>query len=104
MEYNILTDKNNVIIDIGTDYTIEDNGHKINNCIYAYSLEYKVTQVTNMPEEITPHKYCYTDVKGYYANINYVPMQHEEIANLKEQIELMKKALDDIIFSQGGVL
>lgn len=100
----ISIDNNQVIIEKGGDYELLSNGHKLNNCVYHSSLDLTVVEVEEVPSNVIPQKYCYSEVEGFYPNPNYTSSTNEEIDSLKAQITLIQAALDDVILNSGGAL
>ena len=68
---------------------------KITDELYAIDNGYVCKEVTDIPEEVEPHKYCYTENDGFYLNPDYVePAKptEERVIELEQQVaELTRK-------------
>ncbi|WDU82257.1 hypothetical protein [Caloramator sp. Dgby_cultured_2] len=101
----LLLNKDNVIIDIAEDITEVEQGYFCNNCIYPYTIDnFSVVEVVEVPTEVKPGKYMYEN-REFKLNPNYTePINPEmEIKGLKEKINLLQQALDDLILNGGAV-
>lgn len=111
---HIITDNKNKIIHISKTIGYQNNGNVlINNdtLAIAKNLVKEVFEVENIPESIEAEKYCYTEEKGFYENVNYVEPIDEptEIEKLKEdnrilqnQVTNLQIALAELV--EGGTL
>lgn len=71
----IITDKDNVIINISKTIGYQSNGNVLVNdgtLAIAKPLVNGVYEVDEVPEGIEESKYCYTEEKGFYKNENKV--------------------------------
>lgn len=90
----IITDKDNVIINISKTIGYQSNGNILVNdgtLAIAKLLVNKVCEVDEIPEEIEEAKYCYTEEKGFYKNENYVEYFSEEdrISALEDAVNIL---------------
>lgn len=90
----IITDKDNVIINISKTIGYQSNGNILVNdgtLAIAKLLVNKVYEVDEVPEEIEEAKYCYTEEKGFYKNENYVEYFSEEdrISALEDAVNML---------------
>lgn len=107
MKY-IITDKNNVILEISNIYELdkEHRNIRLDNYKIAYAPNEKmdVYEVEEVPNEVVNQKYCYTEEEGFYKNENYKepePTNEEKIKDLQEQITNLQLALAEIV--EGGM-
>lgn len=94
----IITDNNNKIMHISETIGYQNNGNVlINNDSQAIAknLVKGVFEVENISEGIETDKYCYTEEKGFYENVDYTEPFNEkvEIEQLKEQITELQLAM-----------
>ncbi len=95
----ILTNNENVIIEISSKYELDEEHRNIivDNYAIAYGPEEKINvyEVAEVPEEVKENKYCYTEEKGFYANADYVEPINEDnrIKALEEQITEIQLAM-----------
>lgn len=117
---------NNVIISITRSIELEKvlNGEYVSATIKDYEYVYDTDsrtyypkdminyhQIDEVQENVEASKYCYTEEKGFYENLNYeepqdpidveatIREQQEIIAKQQEHINAMQEALDFIIMS-----
>ena len=66
---------NKVVKNYGSDMKYWDNGYPViltdEDKWMAYTAEYGVHEVSEVPEEVIPEKYCYTEAEGFYINPNW---------------------------------
>ena len=70
---DILVDGNNILITKGTITTDPETGYfyvQEENCNYLDNL--LLIEDIEIPEGVTPQKYCYTAKDGFYLNPDYV--------------------------------
>ena len=95
----ILTNKNNEIIAISNTYELDEEHRNIivDNHAIAYAPDEKINvyEVEEIPGEVEIAKYCYTEEKGFYENVDYTEPFNEkvEIEQLKEQITELQLAM-----------
>ena len=79
MKY-ILTDNNNVIINISNKTILREDGYFIEeiNTVYPTLLKLRLYEMSEIPSEAQTQKYCYTEEKGFYKNSNYKEYYTEE--------------------------
>lgn len=90
----IITDKDNVIINISKTIGYQSNGNILVNdgtLAIAKLLVNKVYEVDEVPEEIEEAKYCYTEEKGFYKNENYKEYysNEERISSLEDVVNTL---------------
>lgn len=90
----IITDKDNVIINISKTIGYQSNGNILVNdgtLAIAKLLVNKVCEVDEIPEEIEEVKYCYTEEKGFYKNENYKEYysNEERISSLEDVVNTL---------------
>lgn len=99
MKY-IITDNNDVIIHMSDTIDYQQNGNPLvdnGTLAIAKILVKAVCEVQDVPSEVTPMKYCYTEEQGFYANENYVePVRELTNQELQEQITDLQLALAEI--------
>jgi len=105
----VLTNKiTNEILVIGQKADIVSNGIDlggtilgiaVNDGVFVEDLP-NIIDVEVVPDEVIPHKYCYTVAHGFVLNQNYSIPESEQISALKRQVSLMQTALDELIL--GG--
>lgn len=109
----LLIDSNNIIIakgDIEFGIFDEDfNKWKIQqgeSLFYLIDCNFTCVEVSDFPNGILEHKYCYTEEKGFYANPNYSePINTEEEVkrltkenlDLKAQLDKVQEVLDYLV-------
>lgn len=99
----ILVNRDNVIVAISAEMRKQFNGvyiPEINTVFGEPDLE--IYEIENIPDEVEPIKYLYLNGE-FIPNPSYVEFKtpEEEIEELKERINLMQKALDDLILGGG---
>ena len=98
MKY-VITDKDDVVIALSN--SCNDNKEYRNlelddfNIAYAPDEEFNVYQV-EVPSEVEPSKYCYTEKDGFYVNPNYTYTYTEE-----ERLSALEDMMNEIIL--GGM-
>lgn len=106
MKY-VITDKNNIIIDISDTIGYQENGNVLvdnETLAIAKPLVKEVFEVESINEVITENKYCYTEEKGFYLNENYKepePTETQKIEDMQGQITNLQLALAEIV--EGGI-
>lgn len=89
---------NNVIDIICSKYVFEENGSITldnGNFIIISENNLEFIDVGDIPDYVEPHKYCYTDEKGFYINPDYVePTPEPTLNSLQEQISELVSNLD----------
>lgn len=110
----IITDNKNKITHISETIGYQNNGNVLvdnNSLAIAKTLVKGVYEVENISEGVVAEKYCYTEEKGFYENIDYVEPIDEptEIEKLKEddrilqnQVTNLQIALAELV--EGGTL
>lgn len=101
----LLLNKDNTIVNIAEEITEIEQGYFCNNCIYPYNIDnFSVVEVAEIPSEVKPAKYMYVNGE-FKLNPNYVePINPEqEIRQLKEKIQTLQQALDDLILNGGAL-
>lgn len=99
----ILTNKDNVIIEISNIYERDEEYRNIkvdnHNIAYAPDEQINVYEVENIDGNITETKYCYTEEKGFYENADYrepEPTDTKKIQQLQEQVEKITKEKEEL--------
>lgn len=99
----VLTDKDNIIIEISNIYERDEKYRNIKvdnyNIAYAPDEQINVYEVLEIPEGVCERKYCYTEEKGFYKNENYKepePTDAEKIKQLQEQITDLQLAMTEL--------
>lgn len=81
----LITEKTHgVILEIGEQLDYMENGYPrlIEKNIAFPDWSVNVYKDVKVPEEVQPHKYCYTDGKGFYVNEDYT--EPEKLYTLDE--------------------
>ncbi len=92
----IITDYDDVIFHITETVETQENGDiSINNgsLIVAKSIIKGIYEVTEIPQEVAIHRYCYTKKEGFYKNINYV----EPVNKNEERISALEDAVNSLL-------
>lgn len=90
----ILTDKDNVIINISGTLDYQSNGNPLINegkLAIAKILVNKIYEVKEIPNNVSEARYCYTEEKGFYKNENYREYYSEEerISALEDMVNML---------------
>jgi len=109
----ILTNLDNVIVASGDiEFGIFDEDFKKwkiqqgESLFYLIDCKFTCVDVSDYPEGILEHKFCYTEEKGFYINENYSePINAEdemkrliqENIDLKAQLEKVQEVLDYLV-------
>lgn len=101
----IITDKDDVIFYITETKNYQESGNLLvdnDTLAIAEYLVKGVFEIQEIPENVTVHKYCYTEEKGFYENENYVePKKEVTVKELQQQITDLQLALVEIV--EGGI-
>lgn len=92
----LITDKNNNVVKAwDEELSFWDNGYPLllpSNVAYIKE-RVKVNEVAEVPEEVIPQKYCYTEENGFFENPDYIPpaqtpynISDEKYEKIKEDI------------------
>ena len=90
---NLIVNKfTNVILSITSDITYDVVGNPIDN---TTGIGYFIDQVNiisdiNVPDNIQPNKYCYTNADGFYLNTEYGAVTPDErLTNVEANIDYL---------------
>lgn len=96
--YLILNHNSEVIYHISeTAERINDHNIKVNNgtLILGSAEKLPIIEVASVPAEVEAQKYCYSEIKGFYANPDYVePVPEPTMQDLQTQIAELSANLD----------
>lgn len=100
MKY-VITDNKNVIMHISETIGYQENGNVlIDNDTSAIGkiLVKEVYEIEEIPTGVVKDKYCYTEEKGFYENVDYVEPINEatEIEKLKAQNESLQEQITEL--------
>ena len=92
----ILTNKENEIVVFSTtlsytsegDYLIDEGKIIVSTHLATYAYEYN----KEIPKEVGPSKYCYTEEKGFYKNPNYIPYY-----SVEDRVSALEDAVNAIL-------
>jgi hypothetical protein len=107
----LIIDFNDVVMDCTENLTYLENGNPCVDEVLAYdkSIVKSVLEVDAIPTDFAKGKYKYTTANGFTLNENWVDPNDavdpkalkEENAALKQKIDLIQKALDELLL--GGM-
>lgn len=92
---HVITDRNSdVILGVGTNLSYDefDNPVLTEQNVGFYKLHVAVYDVSEVPENIEPDKYCYSEISGFSENPNYVELNPYGISE-----ELLTQIKNDTI-------
>ena len=97
MKY-VLVDNQDVVMHISDTINYQENGNVLvdnDSLAYAKILVKKVHEVEEVPSEVVPYKYCYTEEDGFTANPNYVEPEPSQLDRMEQEINNIKTSIED---------
>lgn len=94
----------NQVIEIAEEAIRGETSIHTDRNIYANGKDIDIVKIDNIPDEVSPYKYCYSNIDGFYINTNYEEYiePEEKIKNLENQLQGLQKALAEITMMMVG--
>lgn len=92
----IICNESDLIVNITDGAVKDDYGNVVAEGVVMIG-NLKVFSVDTLPADILPMKYCYTEIKGFFLNANYVPTIDEQLKESSERLALCEQALLDMM-------
>ncbi|PKM49575.1 MAG: hypothetical protein CVV02_15155 [Firmicutes bacterium HGW-Firmicutes-7] len=90
----LLLNEEGIIIDICTTTEIIEDGILVDDRV-IYAEEFDIVEVTEILQGVAPQTHKYVNGQ-FIVNENHVMPEQDQLAKLKTDVELMKRALDEL--------
>lgn len=94
--YYVILGPNKEVIVVSETMEIQENGnYLVKNGAYAIAgnLVGSYKEITDVPVEVEPLKYCYNETKGFYLNPDWEPPQNLDYQELARENKLLSEKL-----------
>lgn len=91
----LLTNKNNTIVYITTEAVLKSDGIHVGGNLVFSDKTLNIIKIDELPNDIIPQKYCYTNDEGFYLNKSYNSIINED--SIHEKLEYIINKIEPIV-------